>query len=90
MNYDSISKEEYRQENINNVARELQNIGVDIMMHPEESYRPVNEVMVDVARALQAIREKESENIFPDYTHYKMVKESVMRSILGIRMRNEI
>lgn len=74
--------EEYRRENIENAARVLEKICVQ-MYDENGNFRPFNEVMIDLAASLRKSRS------CMDKHQYDILRESVFTALCGVRYRNE-
>jgi len=76
------SDKDLRQSEVDNAYKTLMNIGVQ-MCEPDSSYRPFNEVMTDLGRAIKNLRESMEEKQF------EIMRDYVYRSLVGLRYFNQ-
>lgn len=74
--------EDYRKEDINNAAKALEKICVQ-MYDNDGNFRPFNEVMIDLAASLRKSRS------CMDKHQYDILRESVFTALCGMRYKNE-
>jgi len=70
--------EDYRRVEIDNSAKTLTNLGIQ-MYESDGSYRPFNEVMMDLGRAIKLLRETE------DRQQFEIMRSYIYRSLVGVR-----
>ena len=76
------SDKDLRQSEVDNAYKTLMNIGVQ-MCEPDSSYRPFNEVMIDLGRVIKNLRESTEEKQF------ETTRDYVYRSLVGLRYFNQ-
>lgn len=70
--------EDYRQVEIDNSAKTLANLGIS-MHESDGSYRPFNEVMMDLGKAIKLLRETE------DRQQFEIMRSYIYCSLVGVR-----
>lgn len=74
--------EDLRQNEINDAEKVLKNIGIN-MHESDGNYRPFNEVMTDLGKAIKNIRENTDEKQF------EIMRSHIYRFLVGLRYENQ-
>ena len=75
-------KNDLRETEINGVEKVLKNLGFQ-MCEPDGTYRPFNEVMIDLGEAIKKLRETSNEKQF------EIMRDHIYNTIIGARYKNQ-